>query len=59
MRDLLIRKLVPNGPVEQLEIVPEDVNALDVRNGDVVRAWDMPSPYVEGETVKCVVKCYT
>lgn len=57
---LLCDKLYPAdvSEVTQIEIVPDEVNELDARNGRVQQEWKLPSPYVEGTMVKVVLKNY-
>ncbi len=60
-RDVLFRdKLYPEdvSEVTQVEIMPDDANELDARNGTIQEEWELPSPYVFGTMVKVVLKNY-
>ena len=50
--------LTPTATAKNIEIVPEDENPVDTRNGVIGLSWKVSSPYVLGETVQFVVRHY-
>lgn len=57
-RDIVVRGLTSTGPVTQVEVIPEDVNPLDTRNGIAEWTWEMPSWHVSGKMVQYTLKRY-
>lgn len=57
-RYTLLQELTPTCTINAVEIVSEDENPVDARNGVIGFSWMTSSPYVLGETAQFVVRHY-
>lgn len=57
-RFTLLQELTPTCTMYAVEILSEDENPVDARNGAIGFSWKMSSPYVLGETAQFVVRHY-